>query len=388
MINKLYINLLRSSNSNKTPPFVVNFSNILTINENLLVKKEGNLLFLSEDYGENYNKSIDVSVIGDIRTIHVFRNKRMMICGRKKIYYIDEDWINLNESTILDINGNAWVASLNNDNFMSLHGILEQKVNNKDIVVWGNYNNDQNKNQDINAVAECFYSNDYGQTVKVFFKSASSTAIGWSGVLYCRHIHHISQNPNDESFWIQTGDEPGPTMSHWIKAIYNDMNDSWVLEHIGSGDNYKTTNLFFYEDYIYYALDIGSGGLCRVKVNEASNPNKHEQVINVGTDLGGIILGKSGQVALIPTKYFNSSYIGRKITYSSDMINWHTIYGDIPEGSTSDTIYGRLFQPNSKGQVLASIQPFYNQPMYQYTFLPSIWINDILEKNGFPDAFK
>lgn len=130
------------------------------------------------------------------------------------------------------------------------------------------------------------------------------------------------------------------------------------------------------------------GGLCRVKITDAGDISKHEVVYEVGTDLGGFIMGKNGDVALIATKYFNANYVGCWIKYSSDLIHFHTIIGDMPIGTTNNSIYGRLFQPNSKGDALASVQLSYNQPMYQYTFLPSVFINKIIRKAGFPNAFK
>lgn len=381
-------NLLRSSGYKIDNPEVeIVFGNILAINENFYIRKSGDFLEKSNDYGVSYTSSLNVSGVGDLRFIHVFTNGSLLVCGRKKAFY-SSDWVNLNESTIKDINGNNWVAQLNNDNLMSLHGLEVQKVAGNEIAVWGNYNNDQNANQNNNAISECFYTRDFGKTIKVFFKSGVSSASGWVGVIRCRHIHHIQQNPNDESFWIQTGDEPTETMSHWIRCVYDWNLDSWIFNHIGSGNHFKTTYLKFFKGYIYYALDIANGGLWKCKVEEAGDVSKHLEVKRVGTDLGGFIMGKNGDVALVVTKYFNPSYLGRLITYSKDQINWVTVYGDMPSDANQNSIYGRLFQPNSRGEALASIQYSYSQPMYLYNFMPSVFINDILRKNGYPDAFK
>lgn len=380
-------NLLRSKRSDYTPPVKIQFQNLLALNENLYVKKEGNKLYLSEDYGESYLNEIDVSIVGDIRSICIFSNKRLMLCSRKNAYYIDSEWSTILESTILDVNGNTWVPPLINDNMMSFQGITPEKVGNIELAVFGNYNNDQSANNDINAIAEVFYTKDYGKTIKVFFRSGVTTALNWSGVVYCRHIHHVARNPNDNSFWIQSGDEPTTTMSHWLKASYEVNSDTFSIEHIGSGDRYKTTNLFFYNEWLYYADDTANGGFCRVKISEASIPSKHEKLIALGVDLAGIVVGHSGQVALFPIKHFNASYDGRKITYSKDLINWHTVVGDMPDGGTSNSVYGRFYKPNSKGKALAGIQFDFNTRKYLVNFLPSVFVDEILEKNGFEKPF-
>lgn len=251
--------LLRSMSNEVITPVEVVFGNILAVNENYYVRKNGNNLELSTDYGISYDKTIDVSVIGDLRMIHVFTNGKLLVCGRKKAYY--SDWVTLNESVVKDIDGNNWIAGLNNDNFMSLHGLEVQKVMGNEVAVWGNYNNDENHNTQEDAIAECFCTKDFGQNINVFFKSGVSTAINWVGAVKCRHIHHIQQNPNDQSFWIQTGDEPTANMSHWVRAVYNLTKNTWSFTHIGSGDLFKTTYLKFFGNYIYYARDDARGGV-------------------------------------------------------------------------------------------------------------------------------
>lgn len=380
-------NLLRSTGGEVIPPPKISFGTNLAVNENYVVRKIGAFLQRSDDYGETYPVQIDTSIIGDLRMIHVFRNGALLVCGRMKAYY-SNDWLTLQESTVIGVDGNPWIAPLSSDCFMALSGIEYMEVAGQEFCVWGNYNNDQNGNGNLNTIAECFYTRDRGATIKVFFKSTVTNVAGHTGVIRCRHIHQVVQNPYDGSFWILTGDEPRPEMSHVVKAVYNPANDTWALSKIGSGDFFKWGAVIFYDNHVYYSRDLDAGGMWKVPLADVSDSSKHIELVEIGTDMVPIMMGPRGDILVIPMKWFNANYDTRRIWYTPNQIDWFIITADMPEGYDDDSIFLRCFQPNSRGMVLSGIQRDNFQPMDEYDFMPSVWLNDILAKNGFTNAFK
>lgn len=388
-MNEFVKNILRLSNKKSKDKIEIKFDNIIAITEQYLAKLENNTLFLSNDYGITYSKSINVSIIGDVRMIHIFSNGKVIICGRKKAYYTD--FITLNESLVYDYDGSLWTAKLSYDNFYTLNGTTVQKLSNgNECLVWGCYNNDENINQGYDNIVECFETIDYGATIRVVWRNKITPTKLVNGVVAtanCRHIHEVELNKNDGSFWMQTGDEPNDIMCHWIRGVRN-TNGIWEWQIIGTGSTFKTTQLKFLGDYIIYAKDLDGGGICKVHINDAGDISKHVQLINMNVDPYGFAMSPSGKIVVIPMKYFNTNYPGQLLTYSADLQNWFDYYGEMPDGfGNNNRIFGRIWQPNSKGMVLCSMQPFYNQSTKDFRFRPSVFLDDILKKNGIEKPF-
>lgn len=388
-MDPLKLNILKQAGLQKNPVTSIKFDTIVAINEQYQARLSGNMLSLSSDYGITYTKSIDISSVGALRMLHIFTNGRAVLCGRQKAFYTD--FITLNQSTVLNLDGTLWDAQLLNDNFLTLNGTSTQYLpSGQECLVWGCYNNDENLNINGDTVVECFETSDYGATIKVIWRNKLTPVKqlnGSFGPVNCRHIHGVEYNKMDGSFWIQTGDEPNDSMSHWLRGVKSGGVWSWQI--IGSGVTFKTTQLKFLGDKIIYAKDSAGGGICQVKITEAGDISKHVQLVNQNVDPFGFALSNSGKIVTIPMKYFNNNYPGNMLEYSPNLKDWFKIYGDMPEGfGTPDRIYARIWQPTSKGRVLCSMQPAFNQYMSQFNFLPSVFLDEILIKNGFKNPFQ
>lgn len=370
------------TNSKKEIP--IEFGNIIGSVGNELLKLEGETLHFSDDLGRSYTKQIDISGLDSIKYAHVFESGELLICDNQKAYYT-HDWGELHESTVLDIDGNPYVPS-SVDNFSLYKKTSERQiVDGKEVLCWGNYSlaSDVQYNN-INA----WYTADKGVTVKSCFKFMVSIPINETEPLKCRHLHNVDFNINDQTFWMQTGDEPTNRDSHWVKGIYSVTSDTWSWELVGSGDNYKTSNILFYGDYMYYAWDIYCGGVARCRYDEASDPTKHELVFATPNDCIGIYMGERGDMVAFITRWGGNKKAST-LYYSEDLNTFHEIEGVLPpELDYHQTIYYKQWAINDEGKLLAGVFAPGVVELSDWDGTPSVWIDEIIKKAGFPDALK
>lgn len=339
------------------------------------------------DCGDSFTQSLNISAIDKIRFLHVFENGNLLITSHTQAWYSD-DWLTLKSCTVLGIDGLPFVPTLVYDNFTAPYGARKQTRNGLEVLMWGNYN--QTDNQPNVAVGLCksyvWFTEDFGVTVKCIFQMPFSSTTN-AGVLNARHIHDVCMNPEDESFWITTGDEPTSRDSHWIKAAWNNTTSEWEFLRVGSGSAFKSGMINFYDGYIYHAHDVAGGGLKRVLVSEASDVSKHSQVYVTGNDLLGFFLGERGDMLLVVSKFFGPNP-GREMYYTADRVNFNKVLAPLPSGYSDNSIFFRVFPPNTKGKILSAIMYRYDTPYDTWNLLPSIWLDEVVKRAGFPDAFK
>lgn len=365
---------------NKQERIPITFSNQVASSGDNLVKLEDGTLYLSRDLGKSYTESISINGLGTINFIHIYEDGSLFLADPLNAYY-SHDWKILHESIVLDVHGNPYVPATQ-DNFSTYHFTsLPQIVEGVELVCWGAYAHSlPHKN--------IWYTSDKGETVKSCFEFGVSIPNNRTSTISTRHIHNVDFNPKDETFWVQTGDEPTETDSHWIRGKYSVIEDGWVWDVIGSGDNYKTANMIFYNDYIYYSWDLAWGGVARVLYDEAHLPEKHEVVFNTQNDCLGILMGERGDLVAFQTR-FGGPEQARVMYYSPDLVNFYRIVGDVPDYlDHHETLYYKMWRVNNGGKLLAGVYLNRVMPLGDWGGLPSVWVDDSIKNAGFPDAFK
>lgn len=374
---------------NLMPEKKVQFDTIIHVSENWVYKLVGKTLHISQDYGVSYTQILNFSSkLNEIRFIHRFSNGTLLIGDHTRLAYTTDN-TNLTYTDVKNLNGTTYVPAIQFDNFTLVNGSNIQKMNNgtKEVFMWGNYNNSENDSMSPN----CFiwYTEDFGKTVKCIFHFGESIPVNKTDTLYARHVHNVEYNPKDNTFWFCTGDEPMNINANWVQVKPNTSSSTgFDFYWINTGAPYQVSNLVFVDDWIYASLDTSGGGLVRIKYSEASDPTKFEH-LKTGLNDVLFIYVKNNKAIIVQSRW-KGTQEGRRFWYSPNIEGsiWHEIYGDMPEGYTGASIYCRVYYPNSKGMILSGIQMNFNQGFHLYNFTPSVWLNDILDKNGFKDAFK
>ena len=353
-------------------------STLIASIDNYLVDYHDDTLFLSRDGGKTYADSLYVPQLGNIKYIHLFKGGELLICDHKKAYY-SYDWKTISESTVLDVNGNVYIPS-EFDNFTSnKKNTNRQIIAGQEILCWGNYSI-----ADTMPPINAWYTTDKGKTIKSCYQ------FNVAGSLSCRHIHNVNFNPQDKSFWLQTGDEPSgsTTMSHVLKGYYDIYSDSWEWNVVGSGLDFKWSTVEFFDDKVYFAHDISKGGIKTCLYTDVADSSKHVKIMETNNDTVGMYIGKSGDMIVIQSVY-GGSMSPRNFYYSEDRITFHTIEGSVPsEVDYTDAMYYGYWAPNSNGKILTGVWSMTKEPLDEWNRTPSVFLDDFIRSNGFPNAFK
>lgn len=377
------------ASGNLIPEKKIQFDTIVHVSENWVYRLIGKTLHISQDYGISYTKILDFSnKLNEIRFIHRFSNGTLLLADNKRIAYTNDN-VNLIYSNVFNLDGSIYIPNINYDNFTLVNGSNVQKMNNgtKEVFMWGNYNNSENDTMSPN----CFiwYTEDYGTTIRCIYHFGESIPVNKTTPLYARHVHNVEYNPADNTFWFCTGDTPMEINANWGKIVPNPSSSTgFDVYWINTGEPYQVSNLVFDGGYIYASLDTAGGGLVRIKYENAADPSKFEHLKTGLNDI--LFIYVKNNHAIIVQSRWKGTQEGRRFWYSPNLSGniWHEIYGDMPEGYTDASIYCRVYYPNSQGMILSGIQMNFNQGFHLYNFTPSVWLNDILDKNGFKDAFK
>lgn len=347
--------------------------------DNMLVNYTGDKLILSTDGGVTYSKSLSIPDVKIIRFIYLYKNGDVMFADHTKVYY-SNDWKSYHESRILNQDGTVWTPKAAYDNFTCAHmDDVRSIVNGVEVAVWGNYTTESDIQYSDNI--KVWYSPDHGKTVKccyVFNTSKTPSA---------RHVHAVDFQPDNNTFWLQTGDEE--KTSHWLKGKYNTSTDTWSWTRFADGMHFKTTNMVFRGSDVYWSWDTTPGGVVRAPVATMGDVSTHKVLFVTKNDCTNVIIGPAGDIAAIQTVWGGTEQ-PRIFYYAPDGVNFVKIVGDIPSEYTNlkDAQYYGVWPINSSGKVLASIYSRNQDNLLTWDRVPSIFIDDVLRKNGYPDAFK
>ena len=148
------------------------------------------------------------------------------------------------------------------------------KVDDKEIIVWGDYS--YGENSDRNYVARVWYSCDLGRSVKCAIRFNKTKIDG--KVQGCRHTHGVKYDKYENVFYIMTGDRD--SQSQLIKGKYDAQNDKWDFHRLGSGDYYKFAGIYFDKEYAYLVTDYTTktiqSGLIRCRKDSLHDSSRFE----------------------------------------------------------------------------------------------------------------
>ncbi|WP_107995766.1 hypothetical protein [Trichococcus paludicola] len=351
----------------------------------MLVAYDGSNLFLSTDGGLSYTKEFSVENIEIIKYIHLFSNGNILFADHLKCYY-SHDWMGYYESTLLAQDNSPFVPYSLKDNFSCYKkGSVKQLVGGVEMLVWGNYSTESGS--EFNDFTKVWYTKDFGVTVKKAYNFNTPTT------LKCRHIHNVDFNPSDSSFWIQTGDENdyfGTVMTHWLKGIYDLTTDTWTFIDFASGIAFKSTNMIFKDPYVYFSNDnYPNGGIKRAPIATMGDSAMHTTVLTTPKSCHYMLIRPSGDIVAFQTRD-GGAEMPRTMYYTPDGINFVRIVGSMPYifDSGANSQYQNYWPINSNGKILAGIQNQDAQNIILWDKTPSVFIDDFIRENGFPNAFK
>lgn len=210
------------------------------------------------------------NIIGSIVNYHFFTDGTIMLCSEKEIYWTD-DYLTLNQTTILNNDGTPWVREreLAHNFFGQQNGDKPMFVDDQEIYVWGEY-------VIGSTTPGMWYSIDNGRTVKRVTDFQGVVLDGEA--VDVRHIHKVYYHAKKQDFYVMTGDSPTEVML--IKANYNVTADTWSWEILGSGEKYKFGNMWCDDYYAYFTTDYTDPafwnywGIVRVGLNHLNDPSK------------------------------------------------------------------------------------------------------------------
>lgn len=107
-----------------------------------------------------------------------------------------------------------------------------------------------------------YFRNTERESVKIYRSSNSGQT--WGGIYeyepgIIRHIHSIQEDPYTNRLWVCTGDDDSDAMIGWSD------NGLRTITHIGTGSQiWRTCQLVFTEDAVYWGTDTGSENLAGI----------------------------------------------------------------------------------------------------------------------------
>ena len=354
--------------------------NIIASVDNHMVAYDGNDLLYSSNGGANFLRGLNISQIGILKYIQLFSNGSVLFADDRKCYY-SHDWKTYQESTLLNEDGSIFIAETDDTFYSHKRPSHKHIVNGNEIVVWGNYSISGGVQRTNNI--RVWYSTDFGETVKCCYTANKPETVK------CRHIHNVDYYDDGNFFILQTGDADDE--SHWVKGLYDAEGDTWSWEVIGSGLDFKSTNIFFHNDgYAYYSWDLSPGGVRKVPINSLDDRFTHELLFKTQRDCGYVLVGESGDILAFQTSGNTNAW---RYYYSKNQVDFHLIPSEYPSeylGSPRRQ-YNNIWPPDGNGKILAGVQSMleYPSPINYFTRKEGhVWIDEQLKKFGFPNAMK
>lgn len=296
------------------------------------------VLSLSLNGGRTFPITLDVTGVCNIITrAKFYSNGNVMWANQTKCYYSSDNLTTYHESTVIGIDGNAFVPSTY-QNFFNLIYKKPVIVNGIEIDVWGNYSIETGTQFDnINA----WYTIDGGVTIKSCFKQGVSL----NGQKF-RHVHAVNYNDADGYFVMQTGDgnlspaEGGNNTPNciWDKGVYNWGNDTWTWTNICTA-NYSdpkfSMGVYFHNGYATWAGDytkkIWRESIAKLLATP-TDETTYQTLLTGDNDLEGLF-GDSDGVLIV------SEWLNKKLFISQDHGDTWTTY-TLTGGPTLDSSYG------------------------------------------------
>lgn len=294
-------------------------------------------LYLSLDGGRTYGITLNLNgVLTKIKFAYIFTNGTILFGDHTKMYYSTDSLSTYHESTVKGIDGNSYTPSTYN-NFYAYSEPNEIFIGGQSILVWGCYSTDAGT---VNTNINCWYTIDHGVNIKSCFKAGVSLA----GQTF-KHIHAVSYNVTDNSFWLQTGDgDSGVSDCYWFKGLYDWSEDTWSWTQIrvgNQGQASKTTEMIFYNGNVYYSGD-SNYGIWTVAYTNVLDAAHDTRLLNKGYFNTHIKGNSDGSLMLTSVQdqfYISRDYWATNAQYA------------VPEATIVSNVYGYISptEPNADG---------------------------------------
>jgi len=275
-------------------------------------------IFLSEDNGHTWPRSIAFPAARNITFSCILKNGNILFATRSKMYLSTDNLKTYQPVVVKDARGTDYIPHTpqNADQpgwyFHSLDGVHTWDINGIEMLVWGNYCNVLGGASPVNI----FYSTDHGRTVKIayafgqnpHYRDNGSAGGGSTGTLLgdadnpviCRHIHCVAYNPNENAFYACTGDHDKPQghECHWLRGTYDATKDTWqwtVLVSDAPNSRYKSGGINFVDGKLYWIADANGPkphdrGIFRCDPADIAHPEKHTLLFNPQVESANMII--------------------------------------------------------------------------------------------------
>ena len=316
-------------------------SYILAVQDNWMLGMYRNedFIYLSDDNGDTWDYSIAMTDAMTIRMAWVFADGSILIAtNTNKVYSSQDQLTSLNEITVEGIDGNDLVfhTPVNSEFPGSYFGMLipaSYIIDGVEVLLWGTYWTVQDAKGP--APVKMYYTVDNGVTVKVCYEFGPITREMDDGTsyggptgnplgdplnpIYCHHVHYVSYNTGDSTFYVQLGDYDDEV--GFLKGTYDFDLDTWSFTHYNmsaKSDFFRAAGLLFDGDVATWVNDNIADGIytCSVANLTSTDLSDHtsifENVIDMSIndlnrrDLIGLL--KQGNV-LITARYYSEPAI-------------------------------------------------------------------------------
>ena len=313
-----------------------NTINVHYVNQNYRVGVSKNrYIHWSDDNGQNWSAGYDYTAISTNVSLISITSKGSIIVFRNDntIQRSSNGAVSFQTITPLGLDGNALVKHTPSNPLLPgiyytpykrICDVYDSSAD-TNIICWGSWGN---KN-DSNNPTYLFYSIDDGATIKAFYLFGQNPSYTDNGTLLgdsensliVRHIHEISHNIYDGSFYVSTGDNHVTDEIHILKFDYDSGLDEWsvpidLLDN--STQRQRMVQLGFDADgYMYYGSDgdpsvitqndiaYNVWGLYKCKIEDVSDLSKHIELF-ASNDVIVNYLYDNGTIAFSVTKQHDS----------------------------------------------------------------------------------
>ena len=303
-----------------------------------------NTLSLSIDGGATILRSLEVAALANfVGFAHIFENGNILFASQTKCYLSTDNLQTAAETTVLDVAGSAYVAG-DMANFMPFS--KDKNLPDTLPLIWGNY-----RNTPSTAPASIWYTADQGATVKQAFKFGTSQIGG--NTISVQHVHSVTYNSFDESFYICTGDDA--TGCYFLKGVYDSDLDTWAFTIAAqSADTgaFKGCNLTYYDGYFYWACDsvaLTYRGIMKCAYADLGDISKTIRIYKSGAEFTSLQMTDDGKIIA------TGLLLGYIVT-SLDRVNFKVTR--LPDTyNAASTGYIIMYPDDGNGNFIAQLYP-------------------------------
>jgi hypothetical protein len=278
---------------------------VLAQNKNMKFGATKDTLFFSTNNGSSYPYKLNRPLKGvgnDIVFGYIFKNGNIIFATwSNHIYHSLDSLKTVQEIYLTKTNGgNFWYASTNGGFYNYLNQFEPDSTYN-DMFVAGSYANAGSFSPPGNTQINIIYSSDHGNTIKIAYRFGPSSYLGIYGdttnSIFCKHVHCVTFQPKDTSWWCVTGDADNNSDTagnQWLKGKYKPLADTlnghpwtWVRKACYyNSDLVQATAMWFTGDSVVYIAELASTdtsrqGLWTCSYANITNFGSHRKIYHV-----------------------------------------------------------------------------------------------------------